>query len=233
MRLSHLTALVSLTAILGLGGCVSSPPSQFYQLQSGAPELPEASSGVALLLGPMTVADYLQRETLVQRQADGSLTIDNGMRWAGSLQDDMAQLLVRQLASELRTSRVAVYPDRIGFRPEVQVLLNLVRLDSGPQQPAVLEAQWRLLDGKSEMRNTQMLRLQGEHDGSVSDQVRAQSELLKRLSEQLAMAIRPMMARTPVRGAPKALTQAEPVKPAEETPRVPPPLRTDLEVYRF
>lgn len=233
MRFSHLTALVGLTAILGLSGCVSSPPSQFYQLQPGAPELPAAGTGVALLLGPMTVADYLQRETLVQRQDDGSLKMHGAIRWAGSLQDDVAQLLVRQLAGELGTSRVAVYPDRIGFKPEVQVLLNLVRLDSGPRQPAVLEAQWRLLDARGEMRDSRMLRLQGEHDGSVADQVRAQSELLQQLSQQMAAAIRPLVASASPPAPRRALSKAPQPKPTEEPAQAPIPLRTDLEVYRF
>jgi uncharacterized lipoprotein YmbA len=44
------------------------------------------------------VADYLQRETLLQRQPDGSLQAATDGRWAGSLSSDIDQLLVRQVA---------------------------------------------------------------------------------------------------------------------------------------
>lgn len=236
MRVSRLTALFGLAGLLVLSGCASSPPPRFYQLQSGAPALPQSGRGMAILLGPLTLADYLQREALVQRQADGGLSMAGEARWAGSLENDVAQLLLRQLAGQLDTSRIAIYPDRIGFKPEVQVVLTIGRLDAGPQQPAVLEAQWRLLDARGDARDSRVLRLQEHHDGSLADQVRAQSLLLQQLSEQLAEAIRPLAtggrsraARRPVDAKPSVSVRTPANEPAQ--PAV--PVRTDMEVFRF
>lgn len=89
------------------------------------------SAGMAVVLGPVSVADYLQRETFLQRQPDGSLTSATDGRWAGSLSSDIDQLLVRQLAWRLDSQRVVLAPATAGFNPDVQVLLSITRLDSG------------------------------------------------------------------------------------------------------
>ena len=183
--------------LLALHGCALQPAAQFYQLQDGAPPLPAADQGPALLLGPLQLADYLQRENLVQRQADDSLSLSQEARWAGSLQDDVGQLLLRQLASRLQTSRIALYPDRVGFDNQLQAVLSISRLDSGASQPARLQAQWRLLDGQGQLRGSRLLSLQAEHDGTPRDQVRAQSELLQQLAAELAAAIRALPPSTP------------------------------------
>jgi uncharacterized lipoprotein YmbA len=43
-------------------------PVALYQLDSGDPGQPSQSAGMAVVLGPVSVADYLQRETFLQRQ---------------------------------------------------------------------------------------------------------------------------------------------------------------------
>lgn len=60
---------------------------------------------MAVLLGPVVVADYLQRETLLQRQNDGSLQSSTDGRWAGSLSSDINQLMLRQVAGQLDNQR--------------------------------------------------------------------------------------------------------------------------------
>lgn len=236
MGVPRLIRMMGLAGLLALAGCAATPPAQFYQLQQGNPELPKADNGVAVLLGPLKLADYLQRETLVQRQGDDSLVISQQARWAGSLQDDVAQLLLRQLAGRLDSSRLALYPDRVGFKPEAQLLLSIGRLDSGPYRPAVLEAQWRLLDAEGKMRDSRVLRLEEKHNGELGDQVRAQSVLLQTLAAQMARAVSEMpraVATRPVT-PPSRKAVARPGKP--EAPRIPVVKPTPVpaaEVYRF
>lgn len=226
--------LLLLCAALTLQGCafLLPPQAQFYQLEQGEPKLPQDDKGPAILLGPLTLADYLQRENLVQRQADESLVISQQVRWAGSLGNDVGQLLLRQLAGQLDTSRIALYPDRVGFDTEVQVLLNISRLDSGAQRPAVLEAQWRLLDSAGVLRGSQLVRLQEEHLGTAAAQVRAQSLLLRRLADQLTVAIKAIPKAEPVT-LPKPKPPA-PVKRPANGPQMPviEPAK-QMDVFRF
>jgi hypothetical protein len=204
-----------------------------YRLDNGNVEMPaQATDGAAILLGPIELADYLRQDALLQRLPDGSLAANGQQaRWAGDLQGDINQLLLRQLASRLKTQSLELSPGSKGFTPDVQIELEITRLDSGPQHPAVLEAQWRVLDKQGKRQGSRLVRLQESHQGSATDQVRAQSLLLQRLSEMMASAVEPIVV---------AKTQAKrnivkaPSKPAS-LPTIPAvePIRTEMEVFRF
>ena len=219
---------VLLLASIGLTGCVGLQPAPMYRTDSGTTEVPERIDGAAVLLAPVTPADYLQRDALLQRLADGSLAADDQQaRWAGSLKADIEQLMLRQLA----------------WRPDTQstVLGRRRRLRAGGTDRAVhhpprfracvpggtFEAQWRLRDKAGKHLGSRLVRLQEEHLGTTADQVRAQSALLQRLSEMVAGAVEAaLVAKTPkpAPAKPQVSKSAEP--PA---PRIPAaePIRTD------
>ena len=220
---------VLLLACSALAGCVSQPVA-LYRLDNGVVEVPERTEGVAVLLGPVVLADYLQRDVILQRRADGSLAEDAQAVWAGKLEQNVDELLMRQLAARLDTQHLELSPGSKGFSPDIQVELEITRLDSGPEHPAVLEAQWRLLDKRGARQGGRLVRLQEEHQGSTADQVRAQSLLLQRLSELMVDTIKPAMAKSTERN--RVARSAE--KPPQAPALVPiEPIRTDLEVFRF
>ncbi|TBW13064.1 membrane integrity-associated transporter subunit PqiC [Azotobacter chroococcum subsp. isscasi] len=239
MRFPRFRLLVLLAALSLLGACSFRPTTTLYRLDGGDPAIPERN-GMAVLLGPVTLADYLRQDTLlVQRHEDGSLSTARNARWAGDLKADIDQLLLRQLAWRLDSHRLVPEPGAPGFKPDVQVQLNITRLDSGPKQPAVLEAQWRLLDRQGRLRESRLIRLEEPHQNSSADQVRAQSLVLQRLAEQLAAAIRPLAKQQASAPAPEPRKTARAVAPKVEKkpPQVPDipivsPTR-DVEVFRF
>lgn len=223
------------TVMLTGAGCSLVKPSEFYQLQAPGEAVVSTHQETAVLLGPVKLADYLQREQIMQRQADGRLSASRNGRWAGNLEDEVGQLLLRQMAMRLGSSHVALYPDRIGVKPGAQIVLSISRLDSGAGEPAVLEAQWRLLDADGEVRNSKVLTLQAEHEDELASQVRAQSDLLVQLSEQLAEAVRQMRdsqrkAEKPQQVRSQENNQASSRKD-DDMPVVEPV--QELEVYRF
>ncbi|MBV6286422.1 PqiC family protein [Pseudomonas aegrilactucae] len=235
MTFLRLPFVLLLSGVLGLAGCSMHQPVALYQLDSGEPGQPTQSSGMAVVLGPVSVADYLQRETLLQRQRDGSLTAATDGRWAGSLSRDIDQLLVRQLAWRLDSQRVVLAPASTGFSPDVQVLLSITRLDSGANQPAILDAQWRLLDRRGQVRDNRIVHLEQAHEGSSAAQVQAQGQLLQRLAEQLSVALKPLANQPPiVQEQPKKAAPVQ-VRKEPEKPRIPmaTPIRTEMEVFRF
>ncbi|MFC0709764.1 PqiC family protein [Azorhizophilus paspali] len=242
MRFSRFRLLVLLVAFSLLGACSLRPTTTLYRLDSGNPETPKRN-GPAVLLGPLTLADYLQRDDalLVQRHADGHLSTASDARWAGDLKADIDQLLLRHLAWHLDSHRLMPEPGAPGFKPDVQIQLNITRLDSGPQQPAVLEAQWRLLDRRGYLSESRLIRLQEPHQGSSADQVRAQSLVLQRLAERLAVAIRPL-AEQRARTAAVAAERRRSVRVAAPKAQEKPPRKLDIpivtptrnvEVFRF
>ena len=237
MTALRLPFFLMLAGFFGLTGCSVHQPVSLYQLDSGSPVQPAQSAGMAVLLGPVTVADYLQRETLLQRQPDGSLQAATDGRWAGSLSSDIDQLLLRRVAGNLDSQRVVLAPATAGFTPDVQVLLTITRLDSGEKQPAILDAQWRLIDRRGQVRDNRIIHLQEQHAGTTAAQVHAQGVLLQKLAEQLSTAIKPLANQPPIAEAPRKAA-AKPATPAagqEKQPKIPmaSPIRTDMEVFRF
>ncbi|POA22126.1 MULTISPECIES: membrane integrity-associated transporter subunit PqiC [unclassified Pseudomonas] len=238
MTVLRLPLFLLLAGVLGLAGCSVHQPVSLYQLDSGSPAQPAQSAGMAVLLGPVLIADYLQRETLLQRQPDGSLQASTDGRWAGSLSSDINQLLLRQVAGRLDSQRVVLAPATQGFAPDVQVLLSITRLDSGESQPAILDAQWRLIDRRGQVRDNRIVHLQEQHAGGTAAQVQAQGVLLQRLAEQLSVALKPLANQPPIADAPRSKPAREkPTAPAEpeKQPKIPmaSPIRTDMEVFRF
>ena len=237
MRLPRNITMLGVLAV-GVVGCAVAPPAQFYKFQQSAVEMESDKNTATVLLGPFTVADYLQRESIMQREADGSLSISSQARWAGSVEDYMGQLLLRQISQQLGSSRISLYPDRIGMVAQAQVVLSISRLDSGVQQPAVLEAQWRLLDEKGVARDSRVVHLEEQHNGELGDQVRAQSDLLVALSKQLVKAIEtalPTQTAKPTQRASSAEKHSEKPSQGSMVPLKIPvvePVR-EQEVYRF
>ncbi|GAB7530750.1 PqiC family protein [Pseudomonas sp. 3A(2025)] len=233
MNFRRLPFILLMTGVLGLAGCSVHQPAALYQLDSGEPGQPKQGAGLAVLLGPVSIADYLQRETLLQRQPDGTLTAATDGRWAGNLSSDIDQLLLRQIAWKLDSQRVVLAPATgASFSPDVQILLSITRLDSGSKQPAILDAQWRLLDRKGNVRDSRLVHLEEVHSGTTAAQVKAQGILLQRLADQVSTAIKPIAWQPPEepKKAPVVRT-----KPQAEKPKIPmaAPIRTDLEVFRF
>lgn len=221
MTVLRLPLLLLLAGVFGLAGCSVHQPVSLYQLDSGSPAQPAQSAGMAVLLGPVSIADYLQRETLLQRQPDGSLQASTDGRWAGSLSSDINQLLLRQVAGHLDSQRVVLAPATLGFTPDVQVLLSITRLDSGESQPAILDAQWRLIDRRGQVRDNRIIHLQEPHASGTAAQVQAQGILLQRLAEQLSVALKPLANQPPVVEAPRK-PASKPAAPAEpEKPEYP------------
>lgn len=234
MNFLRLPFAVLLTGVLGLAGCSAHPPVVLYQLDSGNPGQPKRASGMAVLLGPVSVADYLQRETLLQRQKDGSLRAATDGRWAGSLTADIDQLLVRQLAWRLDTQRVMLAPAKASFSPDAQVLLSITRLDSGGNQPAVLDAQWRVLDRRGQVRASRLVHLEEKHSGDTAAQVQAQGVLLQRLAAQLSAAVKPLASQPALADERKpAPAQVEKDEPEKQKIPLAAPVRTNAEVFRF
>lgn len=223
--------MLLLSMLLGVTGCSLLQPAPLYQLDAGTLPAPSAHTGMVLLLEPLTLAQYLQREVVLQRQADGSLTATDA-HWAGSLQEDINHLLQRQLASRLNTPYVLASANS-GLPAQAQLLVTISRLDSGPQQPAVLHAQWRLLDKDGQLREQRLLQLEQAHTESLASQVAAQSRLLQQLAEQLAVAVGEFN-----RQSAASVPSSRPAPPAPRKPLPPPKPRSTpaagaVEVYRF
>jgi uncharacterized lipoprotein YmbA len=150
--------MLFLTAVaLTLAGCAGvADPTQYYVLSStsAAPgdSTPTAVSSAGVGVGPVLVPGYLNRMQIVTRNAADEVEISTYHRWAEPLQAGVAQVLANDLAMQIGSERIAVFPwrGRIDQALDYQVVVVVLRFEGSPGRQVTLDARWRLVgkDGK-------------------------------------------------------------------------------------
>ncbi|QFY42807.1 membrane integrity-associated transporter subunit PqiC [Candidatus Methylospira mobilis] len=139
-----------LTLLLLLVGC-SSPEPHYYVLAdsaSAAPRTVSAKTEVFVGVGPVDLPEYLDRPQIVTRSGRNELQLAEFDRWAGSLKDNVAQVLAENLRTQLPGNRVALYPWKRAAGIDYQVTVKIIRFDRSVDGDSVLNAHWVILDGE-------------------------------------------------------------------------------------
>lgn len=190
-----------LAALLVVGGC--SPfgpgtrhPTDNYVLSSlfseEAPPQPLADlSDIGVLVGPISIAMYLDRSDIVIRNSRNEIDIAEFAAWAGPLQENFSRVLAENLSLWLNTKKVVIFPEsRLRFY-DYNVTMNVTRFDGRPGDNAHLRARWAVLDSKRKQilfNEYAVLSHPAEND-SIGAMVSAQSRLLADFSRDIAKAI--------------------------------------------
>ena len=145
--------VILLVSGLALTACAGSgTPSSFYMLRSmESPQESLSATGketVSVLVGPIAMPDYLDRNQMVTVSGNNQVTLDEFNRWAESLRESFYRVLLEDLSFLLKTPEVARY-DRSGeYDLNYQVLIDVTRFDCTPGGDAVLTAFWTVRDKK-------------------------------------------------------------------------------------
>jgi uncharacterized lipoprotein YmbA len=177
-----------LAAVL-VAGCAS-PGKSFYVLTPSGPV--PSGGGVGIGVGPVALAEYLDRPNLVTQQAPNQLAVAEDHRWAGELSASIARVTAANLGRLLRTGNVRTYPWQTDSEVSYQVTLDVRQLHSESDGYAVIEAGWRaysLPDRRLKASKTFTDREPLESDG-YNASVAAQSRLLERLAQNIAANLR-------------------------------------------
>lgn len=182
--------------LLALGCVGSSPSASFYLLEPvdvhGAAD-PDGGSfddrvGLTLGVGPIHVADYLDRPQLVVRGQGQELLVDEYNRWAEPLGTSLTRVMTRSLATLLGTERVWSFPGKDRTRADLRVVMDIERFDADSSGVAVLEARWYLVDGATgeSSEPTSFQAREACERASVGARVEAMNRALDSLARQVA-----------------------------------------------
>lgn len=186
-----LFGLILVTAVLG-AGCLGggSAPTRLYVLATvETPALP-ASEALSVGVGPVHVAGYLDRPQIVTRRDADRIDLSDFDQWGEPLRDGISRVLAEDLARQMPSARIAVFPWRSleGFRYRVTV--SVMRLDGPAGGDLVLEARWYVLDGAGKEVALKITRLVEPTGGpGYSATVSAMSRALAALSRDIAQAL--------------------------------------------
>ncbi len=171
-----------------LAGCAGS--RSFYMLTADGPS--PSGGGRAIGVGPVLLAEYIDRPNLVLQDAPNTLSVAEDHRWAGDLGAAIERVTASNLARRLDTGNVRTYPWQHDDEISQQVTLDIRQLHGGEDGYAVIEAGWRvysLPDRKLKASRTFVAREELAADGYQA-LVAAQSRLLARLADDIAAGMR-------------------------------------------
>jgi len=184
-----------------LAGCAAqTEPSRFYLLtplpaDSAALALTAPAQAIAVGVGPVELAGYLDRPQIVTRTSRQQLELADFDRWAEPLRDNVARVLAENLAL-LLPGEIAVFGWNRATPTDYQVTVEISRFDAGPGGQSHLDAQWSIFedDGRI-LLSTHQARL-GEPASStdyaalVAGMNQTIDELSRAIAESLAAELR-------------------------------------------
>jgi uncharacterized protein len=195
-RLALVTLVVSPT---GLGACASTP-SRFYILNtlSASETIPgtAAAQGPVIGVGPITVPKYLDRPPIITRSGRNQLALGEFDRWAEPLQDNVLRVLAENLAFLIPTDQVLLHAWPQSAILDYQVTVEVLQFDGWLGGESMVLAHWSILDrGELPLLSQRAFLNVPVGGGDYEALLAAMSELLARLSRDIAVAIQRLASR--------------------------------------
>ena len=188
-----------------MSACAAVTPTRYYTLTSVEPSRETAAQRRPLVIGvgPMAVADYLDRPQIVTRSTAMELQLHDFDMWVETLEAIFSRTLSEDLSALLGTESVVLMPAPREVQLDYQVEVDVLRFDAMRPGDVTLDAMWRLYgrDGTALVRDGRAriatpVAEQAAADGAppppsydLSPVVAAMSEATLQLARQIATAI--------------------------------------------
>jgi len=180
-------------ASLLLSACGSSPPARYFSLSptvtSGAQEGDDA---VVLGLGPLRMAEYLDRSQIVTRGTGAEIEVDEFNRWAEPLSLAFHRVVSTDVDNMLDGVVVLAFPWESIVRTQVdyRMLGEVTRFDTDRSGRVVLETQWGITAVESGELVVSAHRIRYETEARSSDDpaavASAMNDALAKFSRDIA-----------------------------------------------
>jgi uncharacterized lipoprotein YmbA len=163
--------------------------TRFYSLNSLAPST-VSGKNLRIGVGPLEIPRLINRPQIVSRKDNIEINMAENHQWGGSHKEEIIQVITDNLSSLLRTESIEQYPWKFSFKPRYQVRINIERFDGELGKNITLRARWRLIQNNKEILVKRALITTRTKGNSYNAYVKAQSEALKVLSQQITQQIK-------------------------------------------
>lgn len=189
--MKHWSIIGILAATLFVSACSTrSPEANFYLLEnefSGD----EHTGHLRVGLGPVSVADYLQKPQIAIRTDSSKIIFSEFERWASDLRGLIIHALQSDLADELNTDNIFEYPWRKSDQVDFSLTVDIRRLDASFEQAsAYLEARVKLSSAQGDSIARSYNFTEPMATTSYESAVSAERRLLSSLSKKIAVLIK-------------------------------------------
>ena len=184
------TRFILCAAALFLVSCGSK--QEYYRLSAAT----AASAGggdrsISLGVGPIKLPGYIDRSELVFQSGPNEFQVPPNVSWTGSLQENIATVLARDLQEQLGAREVLTSPWPAGRAPARRVTLDVRQFYGISGGDAVLDTTWRIENSRGNTithgGGTFREPIQGDGYSAV---VTAESRLLQQCAAAIATSLR-------------------------------------------
>ncbi len=133
-------------SFLLLAGCARTAPVSYYQL-SALETARTAMAGseaekMVLGIGPVRLAEYLDRPQIVTRVTPNRLQLADSHRWAEPLSENIHRVMGENLSALLGADRILLYPWPSSRTTDYQLLVEVLHFENESDGAARLVALW-------------------------------------------------------------------------------------------
>ena len=198
--------IVSCALIMAVAACSpfgrgTQQPTKNYVLNSLYSEktIPQPLtdlSNIGILVGPVSLAQYLDRTDIVIRNTRNEIEIAEFSAWAGPLRENFSRVLAENLSLWLNSEKVAIFPQSRLPSFNYNVTMTVTRFDGRPGHQAQLRARWMVLDQRrtTTLFNGHTVLTQPAENDGIAGMIESQSRLIADFSRQIAEAIKELEA---------------------------------------
>lgn len=147
---------------------------------------------MAIGVGPVSVASYLDRPNLIFQETDHRLSVAESARWAGKLDENVARVTASNLGRRLHTGNVRTYPWESDGELRYQVAIDVRELHGDHDGNAVLDVTWRVysLPDRRMVTTRSWSGTEPMKADGYDELAGAESRLLARLATEIAATLR-------------------------------------------
>lgn len=182
--------LVVITLTFFLSACGRSPAVKYYTLSETLVAVTAEPTEMAVKIGPASFPPSLVRNQIVTREGDAQLKIDEFNVWSAPLQYEFLRVLGDNIAAELNTDRIVIYPTSASFGVDYRVVLDVIQFDGMLGENLILRLRWSIKPPGGEVvavgsfSNTQVI---AQDDKSYVALVAAHNAAIAELSQVIAI----------------------------------------------
>jgi uncharacterized protein len=170
-------------------GCQQSPRKQYYLLSASPTANQNAAITQTIGLGPIELADYLDRSHIVRNRDANRLQLADVDHWGEPLEKGITRVLAINLMNHNNTRLVEHFPWRSDATPKLSLRLSIydLQLINGA---AVINASWKLINNETKAVLSQQHFVRNKPSGDSAAQIaKTYSELLAELAGEMDKAL--------------------------------------------
>ncbi len=183
------TLILTIITTSLLVGCQHSPRKQFYLLSATNSNAQPTAITHSVGLGPIVVADYLQRSQLQVNRSENSLQLTENAYWGEPLQKGITRVLAINLMNQDPSRAIEMFPWRHDSAPTFSIRLHIHELHV-INGKAVINASWKLIDSTTRQTVAQQHYIDSQDcNGSPESIAEAYSALVAMLAGTMSSAL--------------------------------------------